>query len=120
MASFPCKIVAFEFYGVSAEEIAAWSLVSLRKARRIKSGEDQPTCQQRRLIELHAQGRVLTDEWRGWRVRRGVIVDPEGNVTTEKQLRCYSLVYQWAASIARRDEVTRAQYDALLRLASNG
>lgn len=120
MPDRPPKTVSLRFYGYTAETIALWCLVPLRKARRLKTGQDEPTPQQRRLFELHAQEQLLTDEWRGWHVRGGTIIDPEGNVTTENQLRCYALVYQWAADIARRDDALRAQYDNLLRLASNG
>lgn len=120
MSDRPRKTVSFEFYGYPAEVIACWCLVPLAKARRLKSGQDEPNRQQRRLFELHAREQLLTDAWRGWRVRGGSIIDPDGNATTENQLRCYALVYQWAADIARRDDALRAQYDNLLRLASNG
>lgn len=114
------KIVSFRFYGYPAEVIARWCLVPLQKARRLKSGQDEPNRWLARLFELHAQEQLLTPEWCGWKIRGGTIVDPQGNVTTENQLRCYALVYQWAADIARRDDALRAQYDNLLRLASNG
>lgn len=48
------KIVSFRFYGYPAEVIARWCFVPLQKARRLKSGQDEPNRWLARLFELHA------------------------------------------------------------------
>ena len=45
------------------------------------------------------------------------IVDPEGNETTQAQLRAYWLIMQYAADLARRDPRSYEHFQALLRQA---
>jgi hypothetical protein len=42
-----------------------------------------------RLSVLNRDGRVLDDTWKGWAVHRSKLVDPDGNETTQGQLRAY-------------------------------
>ena len=60
---------------------------------------------------------MLTPAWRGWCVRDGTLVDPEGNETSQGQLRSYFMVLQWVAAVASRDlpETLQQYYDLLRR-----
>ena len=89
------------FHGYPAELVAQWCAVSLRTARALKSGKRKPSPTVAKLFLLHRDGRVLTEEWRGWVVRKGCIVDPEGASTTRIQLHGYWLIMQYAREIAR-------------------
>jgi hypothetical protein len=77
------------FYGYPAELIALWCAVSPRTAASWKAGKGKPSRQALRLFALHRDERVLDDQWRGWRIRKGTLVDPDGNATTQAQLRTY-------------------------------
>lgn len=108
------------FYSYRPEEIAAWCGVSLGAAKLYKSGKRKPSRQALRLFTLHREERVLGEPWRGWKVRKGVIVDPEGNVTTQAQLRAYWLLLQYAGELARRDPVERDRFWAILATGTGG
>lgn len=91
------------FYGYPPELIASWCQVSTSTAYLYKLGQRKPSRQAVRLFVLHRDRRVLTDEWKGWLVKRDVLVDPEGNETSRDLLRNYVLMLQFARGLA--DEV---------------
>lgn len=104
------------FYGYPAELIAQWCGVSVATARRWKNGASVPR-PALRLFTLYRDMRVLDGPWAGWKVHKGAIIDPDGNTTTEAQLRAYGLVMQLAADLARRDPATAEEFRRLLRRA---
>lgn len=105
------------FYGYSAEEIAQWCGVSIKTAELYKSGARKPSRAALRLFSLHRDGRVLGNDWRGWSVRNGKLVDPDGHGTSRGQLMGYAMILQWVAAVAIRDPETAEQYYELLRRA---
>lgn len=105
------------FYGYPPELIARWCGVTVSTARRWKAGTMRPARAALRLFGLYRDGRALGDAWHGWTVRDGVLVDPEGNQTTQGQLRAYGLVMQLAADLARRDPEAHERYRAILKSA---
>ncbi len=62
-----------------------------------------------KLFQLHALGRILTEEWEGWSVLKGKLCNPEGNELSQGQVRAYPFVYQLAQEYGkvnpRADEV---------------
>jgi hypothetical protein len=104
------------FYGYPPELIARWCGVSVGTARRWKraGGASRAAL---RLFTLHRDQRVLDEHWLGWTLHKGVIIDPEGNSTTQAQLRAYVIVMQLAAELARRDPESRERYLAIVRSA---
>jgi hypothetical protein len=97
------NVVSSLFYGVSAEVIAEWCAVSVKTAKRWKRGESPPTASAMKLFRLHRDRQVLGAEWDGWLINGGTIVDPDGNETTQEQLRAYVFVYQLCRELARED-----------------
>jgi hypothetical protein len=112
MAARPLSI----FYGYPEQLIASWCGVSVATARRWKAGGAVPR-PALRLFTLHRDGKVLDDHWTGWSVHNGVLKDPEGNRTTQSQLRGYWFVMQLAAELARKDPESQERYWSLLRRA---
>lgn len=104
------------FYGYPPELVAQWCGVTLATARRWKKGAPVPR-PALRLFTLYRDMRVLDAAWAGWKVHKGKIIDPDGNATTETQLRAYSLVMQFAADLARRDPATAKEFHRLLKRA---
>lgn len=105
------------FYSYPAQVIAAWCGVTVAAARLYKSGRRKPSRAVLRLFTLYREERVLGPLWRGWIIREGTLVDPDGNATTQAQLRAYWLVMQYAAELAKRDPVEQERFYALLRRA---
>jgi hypothetical protein len=104
------------FYGYPPELIAQWCGVSVATARRWKrAGGASRTAL--RLFALYRDGKVLDGHWPGWTAHNGVLTDPEGNSTSQTQLRAYWLVMQLAADLASRDPESRQRYWDLLRSA---
>jgi len=89
------------FYSYPAQLVAEWCCVSMQTAYHWKSGIRKPSAQALKLFQLHARGRILTAEWDGWGVVKGKLCDPEGNETTQGQLRAYAFVYQLAQEYGR-------------------
>jgi hypothetical protein len=105
------------FYGYPPELVALWCAVSLDTAKLYKAGKRKPSRQALKLFALHRDGQVLGGEWRGWAARDGKLIDPEGNSTSQAQLRAYWIVMQYAAELARRDPVDYDVFQSLLRRA---
>ena len=76
-----------------------------------------PSPQALRLFELHRDRRILGAEWDGWLVNNAELVDPEGNATTQGQLRAYYQVYQLCHELMRGNDAAQAEFDAIVRLA---
>jgi hypothetical protein len=91
------------FYGYPPKLIAAWCCVSVQTARAYKNGSKRPSRSVMRLFRLHREFKVMGDEWQGWAIRDGGIVDPDGNFTTRGQLTAYWIIMQYAAQLARDD-----------------
>jgi hypothetical protein len=92
------------FYSYPVELIAEWCSVSRRTAASWKCGVVKPSKQAVRLFELHRDGHVLAGvTWQEWRVNGGRLVDPEGNSTTQGQLRAYALALRYILERSRVD-----------------
>lgn len=104
------------FYGYPPELIAQWCGVSVATARRWKNGGAVPR-PALRLFALHRDGKVLDEHWVGWRAHGDTLTDPEGNTTTQSQLRAYALIMQYAADLARRDPEAQREFLELLKRA---
>lgn len=111
------NIVFGPFYGYPAELIADWCGVSVRTAARWKSGISQPSPSAIKLFELHRDRRVLGKEWEGWLVNQATLVDPEGNSTTQGQLRAYAHVYALCRELSRNDEFAKGLLDRIVAMA---
>lgn len=111
------NVVSSVFYGISAELIAEWCAVSVETARRWKAGESHPSPTALKLFALYRERLVLGQEWHGWLINKGTIVDPEGNATTQAQLRAYFLIYQFCSELARRDDATLETFERLRAMA---
>jgi Phage protein len=114
----PVPVLKFSiFYSFPARVIAAWCGVSPATAALWKQNKRKPSLQALRLFTLHRDELILGEAWRGWRVRAGAIVDPEGNATSQAQLRAYWLIMQYAAELARRNPADYDHFQSLLRQA---
>jgi hypothetical protein len=105
------------FYGYPAELVARWCAVSVDTAKLYKAGKRKPSRQSLKLFALHRDGHILGEEWRGWCAREGKLTDPEGNSTSQTQLRAYWIIIQYAAELARRDPEEQERFYTLLRRA---
>lgn len=105
------------FYGYPAKLIAEWCRVSPATASLWKQNKRKPSLQALRLFTLHRDESLLGEPWRGWKIRGATLVDPDGNATTQAQLRAYWLIMQYAAELAKRDPAEQDRFYALLRQA---
>jgi hypothetical protein len=105
------------FYSFPAKVIASWCGVSPATALLWKQNKRKPSRQALRLFALHRDELLLGETWRGWKVRGGTLVDPDGNATTQRQLRAYWLIMQYAAELAKRDPAEQERFYTLLRQA---
>ena len=60
---------------------------------------------------------MLSSEFRGWKVRKGVLISPEGEETTQTQLRGYFLIMQFARELASKDPSSYEEFHKLLKMA---
>lgn len=110
------RVISSVFYGIPAELIADWCGVSLETARRWKTGQTQPSASALKLFVLYRDRKVLNKEWDGWLINRETLVDPEGNATTQGQLRAYAHVYALCQELARgNDEAQKILELAMLK-----
>jgi hypothetical protein len=98
------NVVFGAFYGFPAELVAEWCGVSVRTAQRWKDGQSRPSTSALKLFLLHRERKVLGKEWDGWLINRETLVDPEGNSTTQGQLRAYAHVYALCHELVKRDK----------------
>ena len=102
------------FYGYPDWLVARWCGVSVATARAWKTNRRKPSRPALRLFTLHRDGRVLGDDWTGWWVQDGYIIDPAGNRTTVAQLGHYAFIMQYAAYLASLDPNTQRAFYKLL------
>jgi hypothetical protein len=105
------------FYGYPAELIARWCGVAPATVTLWKQNKRKPSRQALRLFTLHRDNLVLGEPWRGYQLKGATIIDPEGNATSQAQLRAYWLIMQYAAELARRDPADYEHFRSLLRQA---
>lgn len=79
-----------ELYGTPAETIARLCKVHIRTARRWKNGERQMPDTARMI--LSGDLGVFDPAWRGWTVRGGCLISPEGWEIPVNQLRAFPLM----------------------------
>ena len=80
-----------------------------------KIGQRKPSPHALRLFELNREGRILKGEFKEWCDLGSTLVDPDGNVTTQRQLRAYWIVMQLAHALAQEAGSERvAQYYGIL------
>jgi hypothetical protein len=60
---------------------------------------------------------VLDDHWKGFSVRKGCLVDPEGREFNAGQLRAHWLIVQLARDLASKDSRDLEEYNSILRRA---
>lgn len=110
------------FYGVPVEEVQRICGVSKSTAYSYKNGNRKPSKAIAKLMQLHNAGRVLEPKFwpTGWRFHEGTVVDPEGNITTEAQLRGYGMLMQTIMHHVRQNEVLRAEVEPILRIMEGG
>ncbi len=90
------------FYSYPVALIASWCDVTVQTAASWKCGVAKPSRQALRLFELHRDGRILGGaEWDRWRVHGATLVDPEGNSTSQGQLRAYAIAIRLFLEMAR-------------------
>ena len=89
------------FAGYPAWHIAEVCCVHIQTARHWHSGIRKPEPTALRLWELHRSGRILTDEWRGWGVRRGKLCTPEHKEISQEQLAAWPFVWALAAEYGK-------------------
>ena len=94
-----------------------WCVVSKQTAYMNKRGYRLPSKQAAKLFLMHARGKALSSEWRDWSVKGGILVDPEGQETTQGQLRAYALVWQLASELSRKDPEAAKIFEAIQKLA---
>lgn len=111
------NVVFGPFYGYPSELVAEWCGVSVRTATRWKTGQSRPPPSALKLFLLHRERRVLGKEWAGWLINQNTLVDPEGQSTTQGQLRAYAHVYALCRELARRDKDAVALLDRLIAMA---
>jgi hypothetical protein len=63
--------------------------VHSQTARHWQNGIRKPGPTAMRLWQLHREGRVLTDEWKGWGVLNGKLCTPEHQEISQEQLRAW-------------------------------
>lgn len=102
------------FYGYPPEILREWLGVSATRARRLKAGTSRPTPPELKLFRLYRDKQVLDGQWKNWGVTPDKIFDPDGNGTTQAQLRGYWLIIQFARELAR--DAGPATLDAYQRL----
>lgn len=105
------------FYVYPVELIADWCSVSRQTAYLYKIGARKPSRQALRLFVLNRDGRVLGKGWEHWAVHKDLLVDPDGNETTQGQLRAYWLILQLTRELASNDSKALEEFRRILRSA---
>ncbi len=91
-----------EFYGYPPKLIAEWCCVALSTAHAYKTGRLKPGRAAQKLFRLHRDRMILTPEWRGWLIKPGAIVDPDGNEMPRALLHNYQLMLIYFRELAER------------------
>lgn len=114
------KPVNLAFYGIPAATIAEVCGVSISTARSYKNGNRRASRSVVTLIQLWRDGRILGQEFSGFRVHRDTIIDPEGNITTANQLRGYGIFVQLLREWSRNDPDRRSQVEDAFAIMGTG
>lgn len=101
------------FYSYPDWLIAQVCVVHIQTARHWKSGIRKPSATALRLWSLYTDGRILTDEWKRWGVRKGALCTPEGQEITQRQLAAWPWIWDMAQAYARAN---RRAADQLVHL----
>jgi uncharacterized protein DUF3653 len=93
-------------YGIPAEEIARICQVGIRTARRWKSGESAMP----KTAEMLLAGDLgmLDREWRGWKIRKGQLISPEGWMATPGHVRSLQMMGATLGSYRRENASLKA------------
>jgi hypothetical protein len=84
-------------------------------AQHYKRGTRVPCPPAKRLWNLHVQGRILGPDWKGYRVHRNELVDPDGLVYTAGEIATILFLHAQMAEL--RKQLDRARYvDSLSEL----
>lgn len=110
----PSSVVSFHFASYPAELIAQWCRVTVETAQSWKTGKRTPSPAALALFCLYRDRKVLGPDWDGWIVKGNRLVDPEGNETTQGQLRAYYFVYQLARELGKRDPAALERLSQLM------
>lgn len=94
------------FSGYPDEQIARWCLVKPATVRNWKRGKTRPSKRAVKLFTLHASGRVLIGNWRGWRITNTALYDPAGKAFKRTEMEIHSIVYQ-IASYCRQNHMPK-------------
>ncbi len=113
------KVANSVFYGVPEQVIADVCKVSIRTARAYKAGTRKPSAQVTRLMQLHNAGRILGDEWIGWRAHNGKLysaAQPHG--VGPDWLRFHATLCELMRVWAAGNDERQAELQAVYRLLS--
>lgn len=97
------------FCGFPAELIAEWCGVSVGTAEHYKAGRRKPPTPVLRLFRLYRDGKVLGQEWDGYKVHKEKLFGPDGHFVTDSHISHLAQVCQLLA------EEDPDSYDALLK-----
>jgi hypothetical protein len=106
------------FDGFLAGEIAGVCCCSVQTAYHWKSGIRVPSARALKLWKLHRDGQVLTKEFRGFCVRGGELIDPQGQSLTRANIESYQFFLSLSRDYARR--LGPAEYDRWWELFQHG
>lgn len=98
-------------YGIPADEIARRCCVDVATARRWKRGATRPS-QAAVMILLDDLG-SFDPAWKGWRIRNGALVSPEGWAVTQNDVLALPLMRAQLAGYQRDERIAKAQLEAL-------
>ena len=82
------------FYGYPAELIAEWCGVSVGTAEHYKASRRKPPTPVLRLFRLFRDGKVLGQEWDGYKVVNNRLCGPDGRHTKPGDIALMGLVWQ--------------------------
>jgi hypothetical protein len=98
-------------YGIPTAEIARICLVNERTARRWKDGARRPPATS--LMILSADLGVFDPAWRGWVIRRGKLMSPEGWEVTAGEVLATPLMRMQILAYQRDQRIAKAELEAL-------
>src|ERR1700733_704511 len=108
-SSRPKAITAALFEGFPASGVAEVCCCSVQTAYHWKAGIRRPSERELKLWKLYRDERVLTEQFRGFRVRGSELIDPKGKSLTVAQLEFYQQMLAYSRDLARR--LGDAEYD---------
>ena len=83
---------ASPFYGYPAELIAEWCGVSVGTAEHYKAGRRKPPTPVLRLFGLYRDGKVLGQEWNGYKIHEEKLFEPNGRFVTGSHIAHIALI----------------------------